>query len=249
MIVRVVPWRGGLIPCPAWVGPLLGLSLLGCAGGSNPETRVTDAADSADRSATTDTLADTRAVPPDGRDTGSPEDAEPVRGTNRPLGDAAASPDGTVATDLTGVTDDAATEADVDAYLNAWCDWDVRCSPGFPLSICEERKGKMKPEAYRAASLAAAARCLASLSCDGYAEDCTVQVAQVTIESEPSRAETFASCGARSDECTGENQLDLLHCYSVMVFVEAVQPTVRACLAESCSQIPACFAMIGRKSP
>jgi len=249
MIVRVVPWRAVLIPRPAWVCSLLGLSLLGCGTGSNPETRVTDAASSADQSATADTVADTGKALPDGRDTGSPEDADPDRGSNRDGSDAAPSPDGTVATDLTGRTDDAATEADVDAYLEAWCDWDVRCSPSFPLSICEERTGKMKPEAYRAASLAAIARCFASLSCDGYPEDCTVEVAQVTIASEPSRAETFTSCAARSDECTGENQLALLHCYSVMVLVEAVQPTVRACLTESCSQIPVCHAAIVLTSP
>ena len=222
---------------------------MGCAGGSKPEPGVTDAAGSADRSPTADSVAETRTATLDGRDGGLPADAEPDGSPNRDGGDAAPGPDATVATDLLRVTDDPATEADVDAYLKAWCDWDVRCSSGFPLSICEERKGKMKPEAYRAASLAADARCLASLSCDGYVEDCTVQVAQATAASEPSRAETLGSCSARSDECTGENQLDLLHCYTIMLLVDAVQPTVKACLAEACSQILSCLSTIVRKTP
>jgi hypothetical protein len=131
--------------------------------------------------------------------------------------------------------------------LKAWCDWDVRCSKGFPVEICDERRsGYSKPELYAAGPMADLATCFATLSCDDHEDGCVVPVAMAVARSTPSRAAFLGSCESRADECTGEDDLNSLRCCWLTMSSDQALPQVETCVAEPCSQTMPCLRALNK---
>jgi hypothetical protein len=136
-----------------------------------------------------------------------------------------------------------ASAADLDAFLKAWCDCDVRCTSDFPIELCDERRNSIgNPELYAAEPLAAATACFPTLSCEKNADECIPVAAMATAQSSSSRAARLSSCAQRAEECTGEGELQLMDCYWFMLFSEDLQPRIEACWNLSCSQFRSCAA-------
>ena len=136
-----------------------------------------------------------------------------------------------------------ASAADLDAFLKAWCDCDVRCTSDFPIELCDERRNSLgNPELYAAEPLAAATACFPTLSCEKNADECIPVAAMATAQSSSSRAARLSSCAQRAEECTGEGELQLMDCYWFMLFSEDLQPRVEACWNLDCNQFSACVA-------
>ena len=136
-----------------------------------------------------------------------------------------------------------ASAADLDAFLKAWCDCDVRCTSDFPIELCDERRNSLgNPELYAAEPLAAATACFPTLSCEKNADECIPVAAMATAQSSSSRAARLSSCAQRAEECTGEGELQLMDCYWFMLFSEDLQPRIEACWNLSCSQFRSCAA-------
>jgi hypothetical protein len=173
------------------------------------------------------------------RDSGT--DPSVADGGNVPA-DAAAVVDGKAGNASVNSVTQVASATDLDAFVKAWCDWNVRCSSNYPLSLCDERRRKIGEQAQFAATpLALATTCFTTLSCERYMEDCLQSAATATAQSTPSRAALLSACTKRERECTGEDQLQTRDCHWAMLFSESMLPSFEACMLGPCTSYYDCM--------
>jgi hypothetical protein len=239
---------------------LFAVSGLACSD-SRTAPPVADGATESDTAAASDAADASDAAGPGGReDSAILSDAGPAKdGTDRTdnlpatdsrwqdSADAAAVADGNAGDAASISVTEVASSADLDAFLKAWCDWDVRCSSSYPTSLCDERRrGMGGPELYASQPMAVATACWPTLSCERYAEDCIQVAAMATAQSVPSRAALLSSCAKRDEECTGEGQLQLMDCYWFMLLSEPMQPQLEACMVGPCTQYRDCVSSLSQ---